>query len=519
MKKKPNAVFIISVLISLFIIVYGIVANDTLASVSGSIMVWVSDKFGWLYVLSIFIFMGFLLWIAFSKYGKIKLGGDDEKPKYSNFNWFAMLFCGGTGIGLVFWSIAEPLSHYVAPPDGVEAGTREAAEFSIRTVFLHWGVTQWACFAIVGLGIAYFQFRKKKNAQISNLLSPLIGEKAASGAVGKGIDTFAIVVSVAGVATSLGLGVSQICGGLNYLLGIPNNKKTWFIVIFSITAVFLASSISGIDKGIKILSKVNTWIALILLAVVFAVGPHISMLNTFVNGLGQHVQNLVGDTLMINEFGDNSWVMNWRVFYYAWFIAWTPFVGMFIAEISRGRTIKEFIIGVVIAPTAFTIIWLSVFGTIALKATGTYSLDALAQLVASPETAVFKIFSDYPLSKVISGLIIILLAIFFTTSADSATYSLSVMSSDGDTHPPIYKKVIWAIIEAMIAFLLLSVGSIKPLQTISIAASLPFLFIMLAVGPALVKELRKDKNGSPGKGKHGLIKDDDAGLVGEEQER
>ena len=492
MKHRPNSVFLISVAIALLVIGYGSFANDSLAAVSGSIMTWVSDRFGWLYVLSVFFFMAFLLWIACSKYGAIRLGRDDEKPKYSNFNWFAMLFCGGTGIGLVFWSIAEPLSHYVAPPEGIEAGTRAAAEFSVRTVFLHWGVTQWACFAIVGLGIAYFQFRRNQNAQISNLLSPLVGEKATKGAFGKTIDIFSIVVSVAGVATSLGLGVSQICGGLNYLFDVPNNSTTWFIIIFAITALFLGSAVSGIDRGIKVLSRINTWIALALLALAFLVGPHIAILNTFVNGLGQHLQNLIGDTLMINEFGDNTWVMNWRVFYYAWFIAWTPFVGMFIAEISRGRTIREFIFGVVLAPTAFTIIWLSVFGTIALKATGTYSLDALAQMVASPETAVFRIFSEYPLSRAISGLIVVLLAIFFTTSADSATYSLSVMSSDGDVAPPVYKKVVWALIEASIAFLLLRAGSLKPLQTISIAASLPFLFIMLAMCPALVKELRKD---------------------------
>lgn len=493
MKKNSHSVFIISVSIALFVIVYGYTVNDTLAAMSGSIMSWVSDKFGWLYVFSVFFFMVFLLWLAFSKYGNLRLGGDDEKPKYSNFNWFAMLFCGGTGIGLVFWSIAEPLSHYIAPPEGIESGTREAAEFSIRTVFLHWGVTQWACFAIVGLGIAYFQFRRKKNAQISNLLTPLVGEKAVRGAFGKIIDIFSIVVSVAGVATSLGLGVSQICGGLNYLFKIPSNNTTWFIIIFVITALFLASAISGVDKGIKVLSRINTWIALTLLVLAFAVGPHVSILNTFVNGVGQHIQNLIGDTLMINEFGDNTWVMNWRIFYYAWFIAWTPFVGMFIAEISQGRTIKEFIIGVVVCPTVFTIIWLSVFGTIALKVTNIYSLEALAEVASSPETAVFIIFSEYPLSKVISGLIIILLGIFFTTSADSATYSLSVMSSDGNVKPPIYKKVVWAFIEAAIAYLLLCAGSLKPLQTVSIAASLPFLFIMIAMCPALVIEFRKEK--------------------------
>ena len=229
-----------------------------------------------------------------------------------------------------------------------------------------------------------------------------------------------------------------------------------------------------------------------LLTLAFAVSPHVSILNTMVNGIGQHIQNLVGDTLMINAFGDNTWIMNWRVFYYAWFIAWTPFVGMFIAEISRGRTIKEFILGVVILPTIFTIIWLSVFVTIALTVTDTWSFEVLRELVTTPETAVFKIFSEYPLSRLISGLIIILLAVFFITSADSATYSLSVMTSDGNENPPVYKKVIWAVIEVAIAYLLLLAESLKPLQTISVAASLPFLFIMIAMCPALIKELKRD---------------------------
>lgn len=491
-KIKKESVFFLSVLIAAVIIIFGYFNNEILNDVSGIVMQWVTDKFGWLYVAFVFFLCVFLCVIACGKYGNIKLGGDDEKPEYSNFSWYAMLFCGGTGIGLVFWSIAEPLSHYVAPPEGIVGGTLEAANFSIRTCFLHWGITQWVCFAIVGLGIAYFQFRKGEKALISNLLTPLIGKKATEGAIGKTIDIFSVVVSFCGVATSLGLGVSQICGGLNFLFEVPNNKNTWFWIIFSITCVFLVSAISGLNKGIKLLSNINTYIALILLALAFIIGPHSAILNTLVNGIGQHIQNFIGDTLMISSFGDNTWVANWRVFYFAWFIAWTPFVGMFIARISKGRTIREFIVGVVIIPTLFTIIWLSVFGTIALSATESWSLEALSTLVASPETAVFIIFSQYPLSNIVSVLIIILLGIFFVTSADSATYSLSMMTSNGDINPPIYKKVVWAIIEAIIAYVLLSVGSLKPLQTISIAASLPFLFIMIAMCPALIKELKKE---------------------------
>lgn len=489
---KKQMVFIISVAIAAVCIGYGYFFNNSLVAVSGTIMSWVSTNFGWLYIVFVFFLCIFLIWLAFSKYGKIRLGKDDEKPEYSNFSWYAMLFCGGTGIGLVFWSIAEPLSHYAEPPEGVIAGTVEAANFSIRTCFLHWGITQWVCFALVALGIAYFQFRKGKNAQISNLLSPLVGEKLTQGGFGKAIDIFAVVVSFSGVATSLGLGVSQICGGLHYLFNVPNNNTTWLIIIIIITCVFLASAISGVDKGIKFLSSINTYIAFVLLALAAGVGPKIAMLNTLVNGVGQHIQNFFGDSLMINSFGDNSWIMNWRVFYYAWFIAWTPFVGMFIARISKGRTIREFIIGVVLIPTVFTILWLSVFGTIALSATGDWSLEAVKELVASPQTAVFVVFSEYSLSKVISILIICLLAIFFITSADSATYALTMMTSNGDINASRYKKVVWAIIEATIAYVLLSVGSLKALQTVSIAASLPFLFIMIAMVPGLMKELIKE---------------------------
>lgn len=490
---KENIVFIVSIMIALLIIIFGYIKSDLLGEISEIIMTFVSDKFGWLYILSVFFFVSFLLWLAFGKYGNIKLGDDNEKPVYSNFNWYAMLFCGGTGIGLVFWSIAEPLSHYTLPPEGIMPGTREAANFSIRTCFLHWGIIQWACFAIVGLGLAYFQFRKKRVALISNLLIPILGEKAIGGVFGKIIDTFSVIVSFAGVATSLGLGVLQICGGLNYLYKIPNDRNIWMIIIFIMTGIFLAGAVSGIDKGIKLLARLNTYIALILLIFAFAIGPHIEILNTMVNGLGQHLLNFIGDTLMINPVGDNTWIMNWRVFYFAWFVAWTPFVGMFIARISRGRTIREFIMGVVIVPTIFTIIWLSVFGTIALNIADNWSLSELAKMVASPETAVFIVLNRYPFSEILSILVIALLALFFITSADSATYTLSMMTTNGAINPPVYKQIIWAVISAAIAYVLLTVDSLQPLQTISIAASLPFLIIMIAMCPSLLKELKQEK--------------------------
>lgn len=489
---SENIVFTVTVLIAVAVIVFGAAYSNVLADWSGSLMSWVSINFGWLFVASVIAFIVFLVWMAYGKYGNIKLGKDTDKPEFSTFSWYSMLFCGSTGIGLVFWSIAEPLSHYAVPPIGITPGTIEAIDFSVRTCYLHWGITQWACFAIVGLGVAYFQFRKGTNAQLSNLLTPLVGEKMTQGWFGKFIDGFSVVVSFAGIATSLGLGVSQICGGLNHLFGIPQTSNVMLTIIILVTLVFIISAITGVYKGIKILSNVNTFLALALLLVAICVGPHINILNNLVRSVGLHIQNMVGDLFLISTFEDNTWVMNWRVFYYAWFVAWCPFVGMFVARISKGRTIKEFITGVVIVPTLFTILWLAVFSAIALTTVQGWGLETVQQLVTSPETAVFIVFENYPMSKIISMMIVVLLSIFFITSADSATYSLGVMTSNGNITPPTYKKVIWGVVVAAIAYVLLCAGSLKPLQTISIAASLPFLIVMIAIMPALIKDLRKD---------------------------
>ena len=294
---KKNEVFVLTLLIAFGVIVFGAVYSSTLSEISSVCMSRVSHYFGSLYILSVAAFIGFCLWISLSKYGKVKLGKDDEKPEFSTFSWYAMLFCGSTGIGLVFWSIAEPLSHYAAPPFGIEAGTMQAIDFSIRTCYLHWGITQWVCFAVVGLGVAYFQFRKGKNAQLSNLLSPLVGDRLTEGWFGKFIDGFSVVVSFAGVATSLGLGVSQICGGLHHLFDIPKTEDTILIIIVLITLVIIISAITGVYKGIKILSNLNTYLALALLALAFIVGPKITILNNLTNSVGQHIQYFVKDVL------------------------------------------------------------------------------------------------------------------------------------------------------------------------------------------------------------------------------
>ncbi len=491
---KKNSVFTVSMVFTLVIILYGAINSAGMSALSGTLLSFLNNNFAWFYLLALPCFFIFLIWLACSKYGNIKLGDPDEKPEHSTLSWFAMLFCAGTGIGLVFWSIAEPLTHYTNPPYGIEPGSQEAANFSIRTSFLHWGFLPWACFALVGLALAYFQFNKKKNALISTAFIPLIGEKRASGFFGQVIDVFSVLVTVAGVATSLGIGCMQICGGVNHLFGIPNNNITWLIVIVVITCIFTLSSVSGVGKGIKILSNTNSYLAIALLILGFLIGPTNTILNTLVNGLGEHITYFFTDCLKINPYGDTSWEMNWRVFYWAWWIAWAPFVGMFVARISKGRTVREFIIAVMVVPSLLTFVWYSVFGTLAIAAGGNWSLDALAQIASAPETAVFIVFETYPLSKLLSGLVIILLIIFFITSADSATFSLGMLTSRGNLNPPAWKKVSWAIVEAVMAYVLLCSGGLKPLQTISIVAALPFLVIMVLMCFSIVKAFKKEKS-------------------------
>ncbi len=489
---KNNSVFVAAVICSLAVILYGAFNSVGLNALSGSLLEFLNNNFAWFYLLALPAFFVFLIYIACSKYGKIKLGGQDEKPEYSTLSWFAMLFCAGTGIGLVFWSIAEPLTHYTNPPYGIEAGSEQAANFSIRTSFLHWGLLPWACFAIVGLALAYFQFNKKKKALISSSLIPLIGEKRAGGTLGRLVDFFSVLVTVAGVATSLGIGCMQICGGLNHLFSIPNTKTTWFIVIVVITCVFACSAISGIGRGIKLISNINSWLAIALLIMAFCVGPANTILKTLVNGLGEHITYFFSDCLKISPYGDSSWELNWRVFYWAWWVAWAPFVGMFIARISKGRTVREFIIAVMVVPSALTFVWYSVFGTLAISAGGNWSLAELAKIAASPETAVFIVFETYPLGKLLSGLVVILLILFFITSADSATFSLGMLSHNGSLNPPAWKKICWSALVAFMAFVLLCSGGLKPLQTVSIVAALPFLVIMIIMCFSIVKAFKEN---------------------------
>lgn len=490
--KNSNVVFYVSLAMVFAIVGCAIVLKEQFAVFANDLLGFISTNFSWAYLLSMFVFVIFALILAFSKFGNIKLGADDSKPEFSNTSWFGMLFGAGMGIGLVFWGVAEPISHFISTSTGLEPGSAEAANFAMKASFKHWGFHPWANYAIIGLALAYFQFRKGKPALISSIFTPLIGEKGVNGPIGKMIDIFAVFATVAGVATSLGMGTLQINSGFEQVFGMPNTKVTQVAIIVIITVIFIWTAVSGIDKGIKALGDINLVLAGGLLLLTFIVGPKLQIVQNFTNGLGLYLNDFIYDSLHVEAFGDNTWVNGWTVFYWAWWIAWAPFVGSFIARISKGRTIREFIVGVIAAPAVASIVWFSVFGTLGLALKDKVAMTVLEGVAAAPEVGLFVTLQSYPLGSILSLVTIVLLCTFFVTSANSATFVLGMFTSHGDLNPSNAKKIIWGLVQSVLATALLLSGGLKPLQTISVAAAFPFIVIMLAACVSLWKALQSE---------------------------
>jgi glycine betaine transporter len=490
-KKKDNTVFYVSLVLSGIVVLWGIIAKESFANFANFLLDYLTTNFGWAYLVSMFIFVIFALGLAFSKYGNIKLGPDDSKPEYSTTSWFGMLFGAGMGIGLVFWGVAEPISHFVSPV-GADPGSMEAANFAMRSSFMHWGFHPWANYSIIGLALAYFQFRKNKPGMISSIFLPLIGEKGVNGPLGKLIDILAVFATVAGVATSLGLGTLQINSGLNFLFNLPETTVIQIAIILIITVLYIGTAVSGIDKGIKVLGDINLVLAFGLLLLTFILGPTLKIINSITNGFGQYMNNFISSSLHVEPFGDNGWLKGWTIFYWAWWIAWAPFVGTFIARISKGRTIREFIFGVMFAPALVSMVWFAVFGATGINLVDKIGVEGLSLAANNPATALFQVFSYYPLSKVLSIITVVLLGTFFITSANSATFVLGMFSSHGDLNPTTSKQVIWGVIQSLFATALLIAGGLGALQTASVAAAFPFIFIMLFAMVSLVKALKEE---------------------------
>lgn len=488
---KKNISFIISLIISVVIVLIGIIYPTKFENTAMNLFNYIGNKLGWIYTVSMTIFLIFSIWIGFfSRYRNIRLGKDNEKPEYSFFSWFAMLFSAGMGVGLIFWGVAEPANYFLNPLNAT-SDSPKAAAFALSKSFLHWGLHPWAAYAVIGLILAYMQYRKGKKALISSIFIPFFGEDIVDKPLGKAIDILTILATVGGIATSLGLGVYQINSGLNFIFGIPENSTVQLIIIIITTIIVVLSVATPLEKGIKLISDINIYLAFILIFFCLLIGPTSGIISTFIEGLGIYISNLISNSFTVGALGHKAWYASWTLFYWAWFIAWAPFTGIFIARISRGRTIKEFILGVLFAPALFSFLWFSIFGRITMNS----DINILKEAIKSTPTAYFVVMQYFPLGKYVSLFTLILLSTFFITSANSATFVLGMLTSDGDLNPKKDKKIIWGLVQSgfAIALMIGTKNGLKMLQTASITLALPFSIIMIGAIISFIKELKNEK--------------------------
>jgi choline/glycine/proline betaine transport protein len=482
-------VFIASVILVVLFLGFTVAAPQAAETLFKSVQAWVVHSAGWFYVLAVAGFLVFVVVLALSDYGRIKLGRDHSEPDYSYASWFAMLFSAGMGIGLMFFGVAEPVMHFSTPPVG-DAGSIEAARQAMRITFFHWGIHAWAIYAVVALSLAYFAFRHDLPLTIRSAFYPLIGERI-YGPIGHAVDVFAVLGTLFGVATSLGFGVIQVNAGLNYLFDVPVGTGVQIVLIAAITAIATLSVGLGLDGGIRRVSELNMILAVALLLFVLLAGPTVFLLQTLVQNTGMYLSSLVELTFNLYAYQPSGWIGGWTLFYWGWWIAWSPFVGMFIARVSRGRTIREFVTGVLLVPMGFTFAWMTFFGDTALHMLMERGIVELADAVAADSSvALFKFFEYLPLSGVASLIATLLVITFFVTSSDSGSLVVDMLTSGGAEDSPLWQRIFWALLEGVIAAVLLVAGGLAALQTATIASALPFTVIMVLMCWGLVRALR-----------------------------
>lgn len=490
--KKLTVVFWVALTICTLFVIYGAIAPKQLESVTQAITNFIAVNFGWYYLLLVLAILVVSIYLLFSRYSTITLGEEGEDPEFSLKSWFAMLFSAGMGIGLVFWTTAEPISHAFTLTPIHKAGTQTAINEAMQFSFFHWGIHAWAVYGIVGLVFAYFNFHKGYPGLVSATLRPVLGEKMMRGPIGGAIDVLAIIATVTGVAATLGFGALQINEGLNFLFKIPSNFGTQVVIIVIATVLFTWSAWSGIDKGIKNLSNINMFLAFVVLIALFCVGPTLNILNTFTNSLGDYIANFFNMSLRIPQSGGEKfqWLQQWTIFYWAWWVSWAPFVGIFIARVSRGRTIKEFILGVLFVPALVCFLFFAVFGASAIY----LQQNGIANIAKeATETATFATLEHFPLGFLLSIITLIVIMIFFVTSADSATYVLGMLSSKGSINPSGVVKVSWGVILAVFAMIMIYTGGTQSIQNLLIIAALPFSIVIIFMIWSLFKSLSIEK--------------------------
>ncbi len=484
-------VFIISAVLTLALVLFAALATETAEPLFKAIQDWVIESAGWFYVMAVAGFVVFVIALAVSSLGRIKLGPEHSEPDYSYVSWFAMLFSAGMGIGLMFFGVAEPVKHFVAPPVG-DPEIAEAARQAMRITFFHWGVHAWAIYAVVALSLAYFAFRHGLPLTIRSSLYPLIGDRI-YGPIGHAVDIFAVLGTIFGVATSLGFGVIQINSGLGYLFDVPTSIGVQLMLIAGITAIATVSVGLGLDSGIRRISELNMILAVALMAFVLIAGPTVFLLQTLVQNTGMYLSNLFEMTFNLYAYEPNDWIGGWTLFYWGWWIAWAPFVGMFIARVSRGRTIREFITGVLLVPLGFTFMWMTFFGDTAIHMIMIQGISSLADAVAADTSvALFQFFEHLPFSSVTALLATLLVVTFFVTSSDSGSLVVDILTSGGKEESPLWQRVFWAIVEGVVAAALLVAGGLAALQTGTIVGALPFSIVMILMCWGLLKALRLD---------------------------
>ncbi|MER5254313.1 MULTISPECIES: BCCT family transporter [unclassified Streptomyces] len=519
--QTDRIVFGVTAVLTLAFVVWGAVATDSLESVSTKMLNGLIHNGGWAFMLAASGFVVFALWLAVSRYGKITLGEEGEDPEFRTVSWVAMMFSAGMGIGLMFYGVSEPLAHFTTPPPGTDpADSAAKMETAMSTTLFHWTLHPWAIYAVVGLAIAYSTFRRKRRQTISAVFTPLIGEKRANGAWGRVIDIIAIFATLFGSAASLGLGALQIGSGfevLDWSSDVPTGLLVAIIAV--LTVAFVASAISGVEKGVQWLSNINMVLALLLVVFVFIAGPTVIILDLVPTSIGSYLGDLpqlIGRTEASSGKGVSDWLGSWTVFYWAWWISWTPFVGMFIARISRGRTIRQFVGGVILVPSTVSLIWFAVFGGSAMKVKEAGGLGG----ESTPEGQLFGLLHEYPIATVTSLLVMILVGIFFVSGADAASIVMGTLSQKGALEPGKLVVVFWGVVTGAVAAIMLLIGdgsgnALQGLQNLTILVAAPFTLVMIGMCVALMRDLRHDP--LIVRGEHGTDAVEKAVIAGHEQ--
>lgn len=487
-------VTIVAAALAIAFLLAGLLFSDQMRVGGLHIYAFIAEWFGWVFVLATAAFVFFILYLAFSRIGLVRLGEPHDRPEYSTFSWISMMFALGVGIGLIFYGAYEPVLLYAEPPPGGPAPrTEDAAVVGMRYAIFHWALHPWAFFGVAGLAFAYTTLNKRRSSLVSSTLRPLLGRNADNG-VGRSIDTWVIVTTLVGNAVTLGLGTLQIIAGLGFVAGIDSSTLLLVIVVGVLTIAFVFSAVAGVDKGIKRLADFNVLLAIALMLFLLVLGPFRFILDLLFEAFGGYVFNFLPMSFETGAFDDGTWMQNWTLFFWAWGISWAPYVGSFLAKISRGRTIREYVIGVLIAPTIATVVWFSVLGGTSLDLQLSGVVDVAAAAGQSAQAALFEVLQAFPLATVTSLAVVVLAAVFFVSGADAGAIVLGTFSSRGDPEPKKWLTVAWGVLVGLVALMLLVVGGLDALQWGAIVVASPFVLVLVAMCVALAKDLRDDVN-------------------------